>query len=176
MNLNTNVTTESLPISTAESIWQIYDQSFEPVNRLTPCKQSFDRQSFIDLTNSQTVIKCLVTDEDQKVLGFCMMSNDFKNAPWISAHYFEEKWPESWSAGRIYYFMGIAITPDAQQQGVATELIKAAGGILAEKIDVLGFDHSLEANPFIPKIAAALQSEKLKLTKLGSQEYYALAI
>jgi len=28
--------------------------------------------------------------------------------------------------------------------------------------------------PFIPKIAAALQSERLAMQKLGSQEYYAL--
>lgn len=176
MKLSTTVTTDALsPIQTDE-IWTLYHTSFEPINDLTPCKQSFDEESFRGLAASMTVTKCLVQDsEAEKIVGFCLLSNDFNNSPWISAEYFAKRWPESWKNGRVYYFMGIATAADARQQGIAMELIRVTSGILAAQIDVLGFDHSLEANPFIPKIASALQSERLKMRKLGSQEYYVLA-
>ena len=60
-----------------------------------------------------------------------------------------------------------------QRQGVATALMNAGAEAMQGKVDILGFDHSTEANPLIPYMASKLQSGK-KVKKIGSQDYYVL--
>jgi len=40
-----------------EGGWSLYDKSFQKINRLSPCKQSFDKAHFLHLLSSNDVIK-----------------------------------------------------------------------------------------------------------------------
>jgi hypothetical protein len=168
------ITTKNVIISDQErqELWDIYDSSFIDLNKNAPCKQSFDREHFMEVLINPTAVKYVIQDKEDKIIGIGMVTNDFKNTPWISEDYFKDKFESSYNAKLIYYFMGIAILEGYRRGGLGSLLIKKITDGLPSN-SILGFDNSKKMNFFIPNFAKMMRKDK-KVTKkyLDSQDYY----
>jgi len=123
--------------------------SFLPINKITPCKQSLDREHFHKILRESSAIKYLVLQkESNQLIGMGIITNKLKNSPWISEEYFKTKFPEKFSQQLVYYFMGLAICDEHRREGHSLALIERIIDDLPPK-SVLGFDHSNNVNPFL---------------------------
>lgn len=167
---------KTLIVSDAPSqnvLWVIYSESFKKVNECSPCKQSFDKVEFMDVLTNDTVIKYVLYDE-KEIIGIGLITNKFKNLPWISSDYFHKNYPSEFENNQVYYFMGIAIKKGSRGIGNAKSLINYI--IHDFKGKILGFDHSVVVNPLIPKFTLLIRNKKTSKKKIESQNYYCLTI
>jgi len=156
-----------------EKLWQIYNASFLELNERTPCRQSFDKEHFMDLLLSPTVLKYLIsTRNGDGLICIGLISNDFSNTPWISEDYFRCNFKDYFEKKLIFYFLGIAVEKNFRNQGFASLLIKRIVEELPPEA-VIGFDHSENANFFVPKLTRIVnQGRKTSKKYLDSQNYY----
>lgn len=160
-------------IEEVEGLWGIYNNSFLLVNRRAPCKQSFSEESFADILKDPTAIKYIAVNEnDKKLAGMGIITNNFKNTPWISEEYFEYQFPGFYSKRLMYYFIGIVVSERYRKQRCASRIINKIIGDLPEGAAV-GFDHSYKVNPLMPYIVKKINDcRNIKRKYLDSQNYY----
>jgi len=87
-------------------LWDIYNKTFEPINEISPCRQSLDKDHFTEALNDLTVHKYILKRKEIGPIGLALVTNDFKNTPWISADYFRVRFPEEYVEKLVFYFMG----------------------------------------------------------------------
>ena len=86
-----------------EKLWKIYNDTFEPLNKISPCRQSLDYDHFIHSLHDRSVLKYLINKKDIGLIGIGLITNEFKNTPWISDDYFNFKFPSE-SLDRVTVF------------------------------------------------------------------------
>ena len=160
-------------ISEIEEIWKIYSQAFSNLSVISPCRQSFDREHFIEVLKDPTAKKNLIyCDDNNEIAGIAIISNNFKNSPWISEEYFKNKFSEDFSKGLVYYFMGLAIHPLHNKKGYSIALIEKIIDDLPHG-SIMGFDHSNNINPFLHYFTHIVkQARSLKREHIDKQHYH----
>ena len=155
-----------------ERLWEIYNKTFEKVNRLSPCRQSLDREHFMEVLHDTTVAKYLLVHTNAGIIGIGLITNDFKNTPWISSEYFQFHYPESFEKRHIYYFMGLAIDERHRGQHYSLTLIEHIIDDLPHHA-ILGFDHSGNVNPMLHHFTKVVkQARSIERTHLDRQHYH----
>lgn len=159
--------------SEVEKIWNIYSQAFSKLDIISPCKQSFDKEHFIEVLKNPTAKKNLIyCEDDNELAGIAIISNNFKNSPWISEEYFRYKFPEEFSKGLVYYFMGLAMHPLHKRKGYSISLIEKIIDDLPHG-SIMGFDHSNNINPFLHYFTHIVkQARSLKREHIDKQHYH----
>lgn len=157
-----------------ENLWTIYNESFRDVNINSPCKQSFNKNEFIQMLYDNTVEKFILKNNNNEI-GIGLVTNNFNNLPWISKDYFLNKFPESFTNNKIYYFMGIAIDKNYRKRGYTKYLLNKIFHNL-DNYNIIGFDHSKKVNPFIPKFTKLIKGISFKKRRIESQNYYIIEI
>ena len=160
-------------INEMDKLWEIYHNAFSKLNKRSPCKQSFDREHFIDVLKNPTALKYIITDKDNNnFIALALITNNLKNSPWISEEYFESKFPDHFSKGLIYYFMGLAIHDDYKRQGHSLNLIEMIIDDLPHEA-IMGFDHSYNINPILHYFTSIVKQAKfIKRKHLDKQSYH----
>lgn len=155
------------------ALWGIYDDCFTRLNKLSPCKQSFDREHFVEVLKDSSSSKYLIYNKhDNELVGIGIVSNNLRNSPWISEEYFKYKYPEKFSKDLIYYFMGIAINSEYGKKGYSLALIEKIIDDIPHG-SIVGFDHSRNANPFLHYFTHVVkQARSLKREHIDRQHYH----
>ncbi|MFA5026146.1 MAG: hypothetical protein WC503_06600 [Candidatus Shapirobacteria bacterium] len=155
-------------------LWEIYSISFIETNKKAPCQQSIRSQS--DFTEEMllgTVKKYLLRNENNKVIGLGLIAEKLSNCTWISGSYFQKEYPQYYNSGKLYYFMGIAIEKDFRNMGLAIKILEYVIDDLLKNKAAMGFDHSYNANKFIPYFTKIVKHKnQLKRKYLDKQVYY----
>jgi hypothetical protein len=156
----------------AERLWGIYDATFSKVNERSPCRQSLSRDEFfMELTN-ESVHKYLLTSLTVGAVGVAFVSNDFKNAPWVSEPYFAKEYPEFYARKRIYYFLGIAIDREYRSNRLSLDLLEYIIDDIPHDA-IVAFDHSKNVNPLLHHFTRVVrQARKLRRTRIEEQHYH----
>ena len=153
-------------------LWNIYNKTFEPLNVISPCKQSFDQTHFMELLIDESVKKFILSKENIGILGLALITNDLKNTPWISEEYFKFKFPEKYSEKKVYYFVGLAIDKKFRGNKYSISLIEKVIDNLPEN-SVMGFDHSKNINPLLHHFTKIIrQSRLINRTHIDQQHYH----
>lgn len=161
-----------IDFSDAEGLWKIYDDTFEPLNRKSPCKQSLDRDHFMEAMNDVSVAKYLISKKGSSYIGLGLITNNFKNTPWISEDYFKFNYPDQFQSRSIYYFMGIAIDKSFRGNSYSVPLIEYIIDDLPKNI-IIGFDHSININPSLHYFTHIIkQANLVKRTHIDKQHYH----
>ena len=154
------------------TLWNIYDSTFEPVNKISPCKQSLDYAHFIDVLSDVSVKKYILWLNNSSPIGLGLVTNTFKNIPWISENYFKFKFPDQYAKNNIYYFMGLAISNEFRGNRYSISLIEEIIDDLPHDV-VMGFDHSKNINPMLHHFTKIVrQSRSIKRTHIDRQHYH----
>jgi hypothetical protein len=156
-----------------EKLWEIYNKSFEKLNKMSPCKQSFNREFFFEILKEDSVIKYIALEKfNNEIIGLGLLSNDFKNSPWISEEYFKEHYPEQYSRGEAYYFLGIAVSSDHRKKGHSLSMLNYISSDIP-KGAIMGFDHSNNINPFLHHFTKIIKNSKsVERKNLDRQHYH----
>jgi ribosomal protein S18 acetylase RimI-like enzyme len=153
-------------------LWDIYRATFEKVNRMSPCRQSFDKEHFLEALHDVTVLKYLLIHKDAGSIGIGFITNDFKNTPWISWEYFKAHYPEPFEQRHIYYFMGLAIDEKFRGRRYSLPLIEHIIDDLPHHA-IMGFDHSGNVNPMLHHFTRIVkQARSLRRSYLDRQHYH----
>lgn len=154
-------------------LWDLYDKNFQSLNQSSPCRQSYHREDFFRVINSNDVRKFCVYNEN-KIVAFAMISNNLKHSTWISEDYYAKNFSYYHSKSLIYYFLGIAVDAQHRRQHIAMQLLQYIFNQLPESC-IIGFDHSSVSNPHIKLFPyLAKTKSRVKVKYLDSMRYYAV--
>ncbi len=153
-------------------LWEIYDKTFEPVNEISPCRQSLDRDHFFEILTNLTVTKYLLIKEGVGIIGLALITNDLKNTQWISPDYFRVNFPSEYQKNLVYYFMGIAIKNEFRGNRYSILLIERVIDDLPKEA-IMGFDHSKNINPMLHHFTQIVrQAQEIKRKHIDRQHYH----
>lgn len=152
-------------------LWKIYNETFEPVNKISPCKQSLDFHHFSEVLSDPSVYKYILYDND-RIIGIGLVTNDFKNTPWISEDYFKVNFPHEYNNKSIFYFVGLAIHKESRGNKYSIYLIEHIIDNLPNN-SILGFDHSRNINPILHQFTRIVkQAHVIKRNRIDQQHYH----
>ena len=174
MNLMLSITfVNSFTDDEIDELWAMYDDVFRPLNRKSPCRQSFYEEEFREAMSSPAFIKMGVYDNGE-LMSMAIWSRDLTRFPWLSRDFFEAEYPEHYRAGEITYVVALLTKPEAHARGYGSagaketvDEVMSHGGLMF--IDVC------DANGLLPTVAAEHyfgQHANVELTKLGTQSYW----
>ncbi len=159
-------------ITEMNRLWEIYGETFEPVNKITPCKQSLDKEHFFSVLKSTSVRKYLLKPPEGFIIGIGLVTNDFSNTPWISEDYFQENYPVECGKKLAFYFMGLAIDKNFRGRRYSISLIEHIIDDLPEGA-IMGFDHSKNVNPLLHHFTRIVkQARIIERRRIDSQHYH----
>jgi hypothetical protein len=164
-------TTVEDPIE-SNKLWGIYNRTFEPINEISPCKQSLDADHFFESLKDNKVHKYILIKEGLDAIGIALIAHDFKHTPWISEDYFRVNYPEHFENKTIYYFMGLAIEPEFRGNRYSINLIENIVDDLPAG-SIMGFDHSKNVNPMLHHFTRIVkQARDISRTHIDRQHYH----
>lgn len=154
-----------------ERLWSIYDKVFEPVNKISPCKQSLDKVHFFAALEDVSIRKYILKYKDDKIIGLTLTTNNFSNTPWISEEYFEENYKKYHKNRMVYYFMGLAIDSNYRGNKYSISLIESVIDDLPDGA-IMGFDHSRNVNPMLHQFTRVVRQSKVIERKHIDKQHY----
>lgn len=153
-------------------LWRIYDITFQPINRISPCKQSFDQIHFVEAMHDKTVRKYILLSPEGKSIGIALVTDKFVNTPWISEEYFKTNYPTEYTAGLIFYFMGLAVDPAFRGNRYSISLIEYVIDDIPDNA-IMGFDHSRNVNPMLHHFTRIVKQARLiERSHIDRQHYH----
>lgn len=158
-----------------DELWAMYEEVFLPLNRKSPCRQSFYEEEFRAAMAHPDFCKMGAYD-DGELMSMVVWSRNLEHFPWLSRDFFEAEYPDQYATGGITYVVALLSKPEAQLRGYGsasaretTEAVLANGGMML--VDVC------DANADLPKVAAEHyfgEYATVEATKLGTQAYWGL--
>jgi len=125
-----------------QSLWNIYSDAFERLNRRTPIHHGgYDSLQFAATLLDEDFTKFLVYSGDE-LAGATLITNVLTKVPWVNAGYFETRYPSRYREGKIYFLPAVVIKPEHQDlRLIGSKLLQQALTTLGEDA-VLAVDYS----------------------------------
>jgi hypothetical protein len=122
------------------------------------------------------VTKYLAFGDDGSLQGISTMTADLLAVPLVSPEYFAQRWPERYTARRIYYIGFHAVHPDSHGTGVFGEMVKVMTHEVAlvdgiAILDVCTYNKDRLHLPRAVNSLAATWAAHVKMTVLDAQNY-----
>jgi hypothetical protein len=93
---------------------------------------------FDDVMNNITVLKFVVFDSDDNVIGFAAFTNNLYNVDLVSVAFYRSRWPKHVDTMRLWYCLFVAVHPD--HPGAYLKLCRAMYDKAAETNGVIALD------------------------------------
>jgi hypothetical protein len=171
------LTTQLLTIDrdVAQRYWKAYDEAFECLRAMSPCRQYLTEDEFHDEMRDERIIKFVLWDGDDPV-AMMLVASDLRAIPWVSPEYFAERYPQHYAEGRLYYAGALLTVPHERRLGNASRILLEVSNFLAERRGVMAFDCAGVNNEFLPALIrqVADQVGEYREDKLDAQHYYAI--
>jgi ribosomal protein S18 acetylase RimI-like enzyme len=163
-----------------EAAWALYSSSFDELRTRAAQRHVMTRAEFDQVMADKRVRKFAVLD-GRVLAGMATCTNDLEAVPLVSPDYYAQRWPAEYADGRIWYVGFLAVAPDYQGGGVASELVRGitesvcvTGGIVG--VDICAHNEAALRLPTTLLRAARMWSAGTKLVRLDSQTYWAYDI
>lgn len=161
---------------------EIYHAAFEPLEVLSPARQSFTDDELLAQLRSEKVFKFIGLDENESPCAMGLLATDLAEVPWISPRYFAHRYPQWYDRGRLYYVSTVMVAPDQKQTGTwIMALIRALTRRTAVDGALMAFDFC-QANveggglPRAIDVVARRMFDRVEWTDLDTQHYQALLV
>lgn len=140
---------------------QIYRDAFEPLEELSPLRQSMTDDEFREEMRHESVIKLVAWDDAGKPAAILCMTNDISRIPWLNPRFYAKRFPEHYSESRIYFFGSLLVHPERRGEHFLGEILAAAVRIVASFKGIAAYDcckHNVEVTQ-LPDIISAVGEE-----------------
>jgi len=124
-----------------EDAWNLYLEAFEELNALAAQRHLMYRSEFDEVMQDTRIDKYLAIDEnDGRLVGISCYTNNLSAIPLIAPQYFERRWPEHYAAGRIWYIVFVAVSPQAQGREAFAQMSEQMYLVAATQNGMVGLD------------------------------------
>jgi hypothetical protein len=125
----------------------------------------------------ERVLKFVCTDRDEHTVALGFMAADLSVVPWISPPYYEERFPDHFARGAIYYFGSMLVRPDRQGGSWATMLLTEMSKRVMADSAIAAFDccaYNVKVLR-LPELIATVGQRlgRVETVELDSQQYFA---
>src|ERR1700710_487718 len=86
-----------------EAAWKLYQQSFDELRRLAVQRHVMYAEEFDAVMLDARVDKYLIFNTEGDLMGVGTITNQLESMPLVSPDYFEDRWPERYRAGHVFY-------------------------------------------------------------------------
>ncbi len=156
-----------------EKLWKLYYETYAIINEESPCKQSYDRNEFLEVLDDPEVIKFILINRED-LAGLALITNNLQKVSWISEPYFQKHFPDYYNNRRIYYIKAFVIA--APYQGhfkYVFSLLRAVIEYIDSKKGVGAFDCSERINKLLPLLIRKIGNRIISNEEvLDKQLYY----
>jgi len=161
----------------AEEFRAVYRAAFAPLQKLSPARQSLTDAEFYEAMQDESVMKFVGWDAKRTPCAMALMATDLSVVPWVSAPYFEARYPDHHARGAVYYFHALLVRSEFQGGPWARLLIEELTRALAADKAVAAFDccsHTVDTAR-LPEVIARVAGRisYLEPTELDKQHYFA---
>lgn len=162
---------------TCEVFLGLYKQAFAPLKAKSPARQWLTDDEFRHEMNDESFVKFVARDKTDAVVAIATMATDLETVPWISVPFFQEKYPEHFARGAVFYFGSMLVRPERQGGPWAAFLLNDVIKYMVERravaaYDCCGFNVDIMQLPDLLK-RAARRSTQHTVVELDQQRYYA---
>lgn len=160
-----------------EVFLKLYREAFDPLEELSPLRQSMTDDEFRQEMVHESVIKLVAWDEADSPAAILCMTNDFSRIPWLNPRYYAKKFPVHFSREAIYFFGSLLVHPERRGEHYLGELLEQAVRIVALDAGIAAYDccqYNVEVTQ-LPDIIAAVGEGICHFTRelIDYQNFYA---
>ncbi len=130
----------TVPEELAKDFLSIYRSAFLPLDRLAPARQSLTDDDFMREMRDERVLKFVCRDGNDITVALGFMATDLAAVPWISAAYYESRFPDHYKRGAIYYFGSLLVRPGRQGGPWATVILSEMSKRIMDDHAIAAFD------------------------------------
>lgn len=165
---------EIVPKELANEYWEIYDNTFKPLNESSPCRQSFYRDEFLHAMQDPE-FKKVISRKDDEVVCMGIFGSGLDKFPWISKEYFEKEYPNEFKEKKLFYFVALLTVPEKQNAGNSRSVLNAMIKYIVDREGVALMD-VCKANEWLPKAIERVGSHYTNPESrlLSTQQYWAI--
>jgi hypothetical protein len=165
-----------LPPELMDAAWNVYCHAFDELRTLAVQRHVYYRPEFEAQMRDERVTKYVAYVGDT-VRGLATVTADLAAVPLISPDYFQQRWPEKYASGRIFYVGFVAVQAGSRGAGVFVRLLrKMSERILAEEslmvLDVCAHNEAAHGLPNVVRIATGRVAGSVRSRLLDSQSYW----
>lgn len=155
----------------------LYRDSFAGMDERAAARQSLTDDEFVEEMGHPSVVKWLCWTSDDNPAALAFMTTDLTHLPWVSAAYYDARFPDHAARRAIHYFGGLVVHPDHRgghaYRAVLLSLLEHA----AERDAIIAFDCcAFNVDQVrLPQTLAKLASRvgTLNAHEIDVQRYYA---
>ena len=161
-----------------EKYWKVYQRSFDDLRAVAVQRHLMNRDEFDAVIGDERVTKYVAQDDvTGRLAALATMTNDLGAVPLISPDYFEQRWPDRYLRGEIWYVPFVGVDPDFQGTGamgliigLMCEVPKRSGGAIC--VDVCVDVESRIRLPLAIERIAGTYAPGIRRTRLDAQVYW----
>lgn len=167
----------TIPEEEIEVFRQIYRDAFDPLEELSPLRQSMTDDEFRAEMRHNAVMKLVAWDDGSKPAAILCMTNDINCIPWLNPRFYAKRFPEHFDSRRIYFFGSLLVHPERRGEHYLGELLVEAVRIVASATGIAAYDcckFNVEETQ-LPDIIAAVGEEICHFERelIDYQNFYA---
>ncbi len=160
----------------AEEFLSVYRETFAPLERLSPARQSLTDEEFLAAMGDESVVKFVGWSRVGQPCAMALLTTDLSTVPWISVPYFAARFPDHHRRGALYYFHAILVRAENQGGAWARLMFEELTRMLARENAVGAFDscsHTVERTR-LPEMIARVANRLCLLDpiELDRQHYF----
>ena len=131
---------KELDYVTARSYYDLYRQTFGPMETKAVARQLLHESEFIEEMLDPRVLKYVAWSDQGEAIGMTTLTSDLSTVPWISPAYFAHHYPDHHARGAIYYLGFTLVHPDHQGGHVFHAMIGPMWDLVREQRPVVAWD------------------------------------
>lgn len=124
----------------ARAFLALYREAMAPLETLAAARQSLTDDEFLAEARDPSVLKFVGWDPAGAPCALSLVATDLTVVPWISAPYFEARFPEQYARRAVYYYGALVVRPDHKASTAAFALLREMVRMIKHTRGVAAFD------------------------------------
>lgn len=108
------------------AFYELYLGAFEHLKRRSATRQVLTRSEFFAQMTDPRVDKYIAWGADGAPIGLTTLTRHLGSVPWVSPEFFEDRYPEQWARGAVYY-LGFTLAHPTQRHRSFVETMLCVG-------------------------------------------------
>jgi hypothetical protein len=160
---------------TAEELYELYRESFEPLKTRAAARQVLTRSEFFTQLEDPRIDK-YVAWENSDPIGLITLTRRLEAVQWISPEYYAARFPDHWARNAIYYIGFAVARPSTRTTSFLETIVRLFLEPLVAERAIIAYDvcfHNSDVLGFSKRIAEVVQRfSHTRPEELDSQMYY----
>jgi hypothetical protein len=168
----------TLPAEHAAVFYPLYLDAFAPLRATAAARHVLSDEEFGQEMADTRVLKYIAWNEAGIPIGLSTFTQDLDSVPWVSAEFYQARYPEHAARGAIFYLGFTLVDPAHQRSGALVAMLAEMGKTAIAEHAVVGYDicnYNLDTMDFANAVARVMRTmSPVTVDVLDTQTYYAM--